>query len=934
MKPKAALLCLIVLGFAGSSVAQINPDTTRIVGTVVNQTAAELREARVELIHQASGRTYSIRSDPYGEFHFEYLPSGTYTIRAGKEGYQAMEMEVETVIGEELPVTLVLVEESWTDVVTVHSSVPKVPTTTTDSVTHIPTEVIESLPLNGRDFSDLVSLVPQVVGDPNERVHIGGGRGIFTTYMLDGVDNNSSFFGEERGGIRPTFTLSQTAVAEFQVSQVPFSAQYGGTAGGLVNAVTRSGNSTFRGDTFLFYRDEAFVADDANGREAEDFEQTQYGVTLGGPLSSRLFYFLSADIQDYSHPTFREWNDPNGMLDVQENWDYLDQYVDLDAETGTIPQTNNQEAYLFRLDSQLDERHSLNFRFHYSNQQGDNLSDNYRTTGFSNNGNEKDRFWSGAFHLTSLLSSSLANELVIQTAKEERPREANTTGIPEVTIGSSYDAVFGQKNYLPNQVDEEILEVRDNLTLFWRNHTLRAGFTAKWVDYMDWFYRYQSGAYFYESWEDFFNGQPVEFMQSFSDHDGRVEFSSTYGALYLQDSVRLNRLTLNAGLRYEEQSFSDPEVVNLLLPEGETVPDFSDFSPRLSFAYDLSGNGEKVLRGGWGRFVGTTPTILLATAYLFNGSLISTYYLSEDDPAMPVFPDVLEGPGDLAASTPNVYFFSEDFEQPRVDRALLEYEQDLGGGWMGSVGGHYASFDRLERKQDTNLNILGDNEYSTQDRPDSNFARKIVFLSDAWGRYAALTLQARYRGEKLFFHTHYTYSKSEDNDSNERSTSSRSFYPEDQYDLHDSWGKSDFDAPHRWVAYAVWRFHPRWSLSGQAIYQSGFPFTALSHEDDNGDGYYTDRATYGGKHYSRNSFRQPDFKTLDLRLSYTYPLGPGEIVAMLDVFNLLDFSNRTTDRLTYTTEDEDGNEVRRSDFGSENLAGNPRQFQVGIRYSF
>ena len=291
---------------------------------------------------------------------------------------------------------------------------------------------------------------------------------------------------------------------------------------------------------------------------------------------------------------------------------------------------------------------------------------------------------------------------------------------------------------------------------------------------------------------------------------------------------------------------------------------------------------------------------------------------------------------DLAANTPDVYFFDKNFEQPRVDRTLLEYEQNLGHGWTASIGGQYAEYGNLERKQDVNLNILESYplQFSTEDRPNSDFNRMICFKSDAWGRYLAGTVQVRYRSDTLYWHAHYTRSRNEDNDSNERSVSTGAFFPENQYDLGANWGLSDSDIPDRFVTYAVWTFFPRWTLSGQFIFQSGRPYTAMSDTDDNGDGYRTDRATYDGHHFGRNTFRQPDFKTLDLRLSHRLPLGPGNLLFMVDVFNLFNSSNRTTDRLTYTSTADDGSKVLREDFGDLRIAGQPRQYQVGIRYSF
>lgn len=933
-------LGILLTLLAATLLAQSNASTGRVRGACLDQEGRPVAGAAVTVAHLARGTAFASVADGEGRFVLDFLPPGDYRLTAEKEGHSPAALEALRVdLGADLDLRITL--PRFGETLTATAAAPPVQTTSSDTTTTFSEETLGSLPIRGRDFSDLVALSPQSVIDSQERVHIAGGRGIFNAFQVDGADNNSAFFGEEKGGIRPPFTFSMAAIETFQVVRDTFSAQFG-SAGGIINAVTKSGANDFAGEAFWFHRDDGFVEEDANGNDTTDFKQDQYGAAAGGAIvADRLHYFAAVDVQGLDQPTWRAFNDPTGALDDPENLAYLGQFVDLETETGEVTQTNDETAVLAKLDWGPATGQHFTLRYNNSDNEGLNLSDSYTSTGWSNNGTEADRFHTWAASLTSVLTENLANELIVQWSDEDRPREANTTDIPEVIIGN-YDASFGQKNYLPNDTAERRLQVIDNLTWFAGAHLFRAGVDLSQSSYDNSFFRYAGGSYRFATWDDFFIGKVRDYQQAFSDTGGAVSFDVKHCNAYLQDEWRvLPTLTLKAGVRYEFQDNPAAPQINPAEPRTGIVPDDGgNWAPRFSFALDPDGTGLGVLRGGWGIFHNTTPALLMANAFLFNGVNIIRVRLVPGNEALPAFPDRIEDPSGLSGLKSDLYVFGEGFDQPEVRRTFIGYEREVLPGWTFAFEGAYGKFASLERKRDSNLNIIGVNPdgsyiYSTSNRPNPAFGRIVEFLSDAEGRYESLILSTRYRRGDLQVHASYTYADTQDNDSNERSVSTSSDFPEDHNRLDNDWGPSAFDIRHKGVAGFTWRLPAQFMVSGIVLVQSGAPYTALSDRDENGDGYYTDRATWEGVHFKRNTFRQPYYRTVDLRAAKGFTVGGVTLEVMLDVFNALNASNRTTDLFTYyTTNTKTGEKTLREDFGDPRVAGQPRQFQIGMRVQF
>ena len=165
---------------------------------------------------------------------------------------------------------------------------------------------IQNLPTNGRNFIDFVLTTPGVSKDPRlGDISFAGQRGTLNSLVIDGANNDNTFFGQalgRTGSGRAPYQFSQDAVKEFQVNRNAYTAEFGRAGGAVINVVTKSGTNEFHGTAFEFYRDKGMNANDyinvINGRPISNYHYNQFGASLGGPiLKDQLFFFANYDGQ-------------------------------------------------------------------------------------------------------------------------------------------------------------------------------------------------------------------------------------------------------------------------------------------------------------------------------------------------------------------------------------------------------------------------------------------------------------------------------------------------------------------------------------------------------------------------------------------------------------------------------------------------------------
>ena len=239
-----AMLALIVLTVP--ALGQSQATTGVIEGIVYDQNGAVIADANVRVKQKETGLERTSRTDENGRFRALLLPSGTYTVEVEKQGFGRLVREdIELSVGQTLNLPLTLQPAGASEVVTITGDAPVVETTRSEQSTLVDKRSVENLPINGRDFVGFIKLAPTVSivqGPDGAEITINGQKGIQNNISVDGADANNPFFGEQRGGQRPQFTISLEAVKEFQVVADGGSAEFGRSSGRLHQRRHQVGN--------------------------------------------------------------------------------------------------------------------------------------------------------------------------------------------------------------------------------------------------------------------------------------------------------------------------------------------------------------------------------------------------------------------------------------------------------------------------------------------------------------------------------------------------------------------------------------------------------------------------------------------------------------------------------------------------------------------
>ncbi|MBI2955813.1 MAG: TonB-dependent receptor [Acidobacteria bacterium] len=304
----ATVLCLVVpsLGWAQAT-------TGNIEGYVYDPSGAVVPGAQVSLVHVETGITRSATSDDGGHYAFLNVPTGRYELTFVREGFADLKRGGIVVrVGDRLTLDVNLELSAVKTEVVVTEAAPILEPTRTGQSTVIDRAVLQEIPVNNRGWTELTLLTPGVIPDAefddSDTVTFGGIEGVFNNVQVDGADNNNAFFAEIRGRTRAPFQFSMETVQEFRVANNNFSAEFGRAAGGIVNAITRSGTNEWHGSAWYYLRDSSlgaapFFVNATPGLEEPSRTRHQFGGTLGGPIKKdKLFFFVNYDQQERTDP--------------------------------------------------------------------------------------------------------------------------------------------------------------------------------------------------------------------------------------------------------------------------------------------------------------------------------------------------------------------------------------------------------------------------------------------------------------------------------------------------------------------------------------------------------------------------------------------------------------------------------------------------------
>jgi hypothetical protein len=899
----AAVAAAFSLCFSTSGFAQ-GVTTGAISGTILNDQGQPVESAQIEVRNRATGARSSATSRADGRYFVQGLEvGGPYTVTARRIGFTPRDTaDVYVSLGQNARVNLSMntqatelagIQVMGASSGVISSSHKGIATTITDSV-------IARYPTLTRNFTDFVALSPQIStkGPGNSG---GGQNNRFNGIQIDGSVANDLFglsSTGQPGGQAGAKQISLEAVKEYQVLLSPFDVRQGNFTGALVNAVTKSGSNQLHGSATYANRSEKLERN-IDYLRAAPFNVKQEGFWLGGPIvKNKLLFSVAPEWQQQEQPAAGPYiGQPAGLLPkppaTPEGVDSLrnilmSQYGFADPGNGGVVKNQNPLSNLFaRVDLiNLPMSSRLVARYNYVDGQQDVLSRTPTRITLSNNGyNFRSTTNSYLTQLFSSTESGTNNEFLIGLTRI-RDKRITPISAPFVLIsrttnpgGGTGQMTAGTENSSQgNQLDQDIFEITDNLTIPAGSHRFTVGTKNEFFKVRNLFSQNSLGNFTFGTLDSLVANRPsaATLGIKLDNTDGAARFNARTLGFYAEDEWQAtSRLSTTFGLRLDLPGLTsspgqNPDVLKTLGINTTQVPrNVKQWSPRFGFNWDVTGDQRNQLRGGSGVFVGRPAYVWLSN--LFGNSGVNGYgnLVCPNMATAPQMPNAGTLPAQAcvaSANTPNITANTVDpnLKFPSVWRSSLGYDRVLPWNVIGTFEAlytrsvanfYYQNIGLVDDPIGTDRNgraLYGDIPSAAgapiptrKQVPGATPARTlgdVINLSNTKTHdYAySYTTQLQKRFSNSFEGSlAYTYGHSYDvwdltssvafsNWSFGRSYAGR----QDAQDLY----HSKFDVPHRVIAGGTYSFASKTDVSFSFVGESGVPFEYVYGSDINGDG--------------------------------------------------------------------------------------------------
>ena len=610
-------LLAVVPAFGQGAVAEVN-------GNAVDQSGAVLPGVTVTLTEETTGLVRSVVSNETGRFSVQALQPGRYTMRAELSGFQTQTLTGITVnVGQALTLNFTLPVGTLQDQITVTGEAPLIEVTTTELGKNVSSTEIENLPMQGREQYALLQLVPGLTpsltaGSFDGAVYNANGRDAGSNqFMIDGQSNK-----DDRTMALPQARVTVDSMSEFQVLTHEYGAEYGGSTGVIINAITKSGTNQFHGRTFFYYQDEKLNAQNyfLRGQEKPDNGSKQGGFNVGGPiLRNKAFFFFN-----YEKTVL------NSAINVQ----FPQEAAPLAVSYSTSYDVNLTN-YFGRVDYQVTPSNLVNVRVVYG--PNDGVGENAeieRTTrdGFRYERAPGELLWTGQWNW--VIGNNKVNEFKVGSTREDLwigdrrtftedfdsiPFDIETGGWPGLANAGVSDPLdLGAAQVHPDYTAGPriaqsgaklaINSFNEQFTYTPGGHTFKAGFG--YSDNQGTFIQAnnQIGTFTFGGNRPFDPANlftyPIRFQATVGNMLFPIDDKRAYA--FVSDKWALNnKLTLNLGVRHDYS---------------EMTPQKDAFQPRLGLVY--APDSKTAVRAAFGKFYEFAATAVLQN--LLAGQVIST----------------------------------------------------------------------------------------------------------------------------------------------------------------------------------------------------------------------------------------------------------------------------------------------------------------------
>jgi hypothetical protein len=731
-------IAVLIAVLAAPGLAQ-NAGSGTITGTITDPSGAVVPAADIVIRNTDTGFTRSIQSNEAGIYMAPFLQPGHYEVHASKAGFAAvLRKELILQVGQTLSMDLAMTVQAATEVVTVTGQQSVVDTEKTEVSQVVSEDAVGNLPIAGRRWDTFALLTPNVTNDGgNGLVSYRGISGIYNSNTVDGANNNQAFFSEARGrALMGSYVYSMDSIREYQVSSSNYSAELGQAAGGVVNAVTKSGANDVHGDLFYYLRYPTWNALDSYSKSTGVYTQPihqwqQFGSSMGGPaIKDKLFFFATYDgsrkvnpiayTSSVKYPLACPAAVTAAQCAAANNF--------FASQAGVFPRATNQDVGFGKLDYQATARNHLSAAFDFMDYRAPNAysaNPTYNNSSLSTNGTYRiqDRIF--VANWDSTISSAAINNLRFQWGRDLEVAGSNGAA-PYVSLSNVM--TYGENYALPRKAepDEHRYQISDTLSFTRGRHTLKAGADVNFIHELminlyngTGQYTY-SGASAFQNWVldvygvnagDGLTGRHFNGFVQVTDPVtgvGKDDFYNNDYSGFVEDSWKAApHLTLNMGLRYDIQEVPQPYKPNTTTPlntlySSKINIDKNNFAPRLGVAWQLASG--TVLRVGYGMFYAKTSNSTFYTIRSENGVVQQTVQCTVTTCPTLAFPNVIyPAPGPALAApfagalTPQVTTFAPpigtqlsrgltgDFVNPMAHEGDVTFERQLPGNLSASV---------------------------------------------------------------------------------------------------------------------------------------------------------------------------------------------------------------------------------------------------------
>jgi hypothetical protein len=730
------LFVVLLLCFCGKNPVLAQTTQASIFGVITDQEKKPIPGASVQVRNNSTGFTAKTLTDKEGKYTFKELPlGGPYAVKVIYMGYGEQTMNVLMLnFGDAVRANAEMAEASQN-----LKAVEVVGTGLQNKVknfgasTEISAKTMNQLPINGRNFTNLMDLSPLSRGNG-----IAGQLASSTNYTIDGMTaKNPTAGGSTTNRSGAPYSISIEAVREFKVVTNQYDVTFGRAGGGSVTAVTKSGTNTVTGSAFMYGRADWLSSPyDIRGiKRDNDFSTYQYGFTLGGPIiKDKLHYFIGLDHQKESRPLIIA--DVNGAEDEARfriTNSTLSQFVDIarakygvanTPQYGTFDKNRGSDAAFARIDWQINDRNLLTVRDNYTNDRNPlGLVDNTAINLYESYGNDKNVDNSLLATLRSTITPKITNELKVQhlyTFQASTQNDELGFAIPRAIVnnvqstlsdGSSAATAlqigghrFGQEGFTNN-----VFQLVDNLYY----NTDKINFTFG----MDVMYTRAKSLYGSEvnGRFEFTNNTAGSSLDNFNNllpnryyrevplvDDPTVRAGIWNAALYGQMQTKIAPgLDFTGGLRVDYSVYPTSPLNQKLLDEVGVRTDhkLKQFlvQPRIQFDWDINENRTDFVRFGAGIFGSDVNNYVTINNLTFDGTHLATVDVINTGVPTPNFAGYRNGsvsaPTLAAQQLPTINTYAEDAKIPVVYKANLSYNRLITTGLRVGITG-YASLGR------------------------------------------------------------------------------------------------------------------------------------------------------------------------------------------------------------------------------------------------